>query len=138
MLKGDPGRHREELKRLVLMSAERLSEMRRSASTGILSEIEKEIKANYGDNLTLRDLADKYYVNSSYLGRLFKKQYDCSFKEYLCSVRIEEAAALLRETDDDVTVIAERVGYNNTGWFTQKFIEIMGCTPAKYRNSAQE
>ena len=138
VLKGDPGRHREELKRLVLMSAERLSEMRRSASTGILSEIEKEIKANYGDNLTLRDLADKYYVNSSYLGRLFKKQYDCSFKEYLCSVRIEEAAALLRETDDDVTVIAERVGYNNTGWFTQKFIEIMGCTPAKYRNSAQE
>jgi YesN/AraC family two-component response regulator len=134
VLKGNPDREREELKRLALLYMERLSEIRRNASTGILGEIEKEIRADYRENLTLRDLADKYYVNSSYLGRLFKKQFGCSFKEYLCAVRIEEAAAMLRETDDDVSVIAERVGYNNTGYFTQKFMEIKGCTPAKYRN----
>lgn len=134
ILNGNPGKHRDELKKLALLYADRLAGIRSSISQGVLGDIEKEIHTHYMENLTLKDLADKYYVNSAYLGRLFKKQYDCSFKEYLCSVRIEAAAALLRDTDDDVTLIAERVGYNNTGYFTHKFVELMGCTPVRFRN----
>ena len=35
-------------------------------------------------------------MNSAYLGQLFKKKYGVSFREYLNSRRIEEAAAVLR------------------------------------------
>ena len=136
VLKGNPARERGELEHLALLYARRLSGMRRNTSQGVLNEIENEIREHYMDNLTLKDLADKYYVNSSHLGRLFKKQYNCSFKEYLCAVRIEEAAALLSTSADDVSMIAEKVGYNNIGYFTHKFIEIKGCSPAKYRAEA--
>ena len=33
----------------------------------------KEIKENYAANLTLKGLSEKYYVNSAYLGQLFRK-----------------------------------------------------------------
>ncbi len=138
ILKGSPDKQGDELKKLALLYADRLSEIRSSISPGVLGDIEKEIRTHYMENLTLKDLADKYYVNSSYLGRLFKKQYDCSFKEYLCSVRIEAAATLLRDTNEDVTLIAERVGYNNPGYFTHKFAELMGCSPAKFRNETHK
>ena len=62
--------------------AEYLQSLRKNASRGILHDIEKELASNFAQNITLRDLAAKYYVNSSYLGQLFKKRYGVSFKDY--------------------------------------------------------
>ncbi|MBQ7480966.1 MAG: response regulator [Lachnospiraceae bacterium] len=127
---------RTHLKRFAISYAEYLVQLRKNVSRGILQEIEHEIRANFADNLTLKDLSRKYYVNSSYLGQLFKKKYDQSFKDYLCSVRISEAASMLLKTDEKIPVIAEKVGYKDTDYFIQKFIELKGCTPAKYRRNS--
>lgn len=127
---------RTHLKRFAISYAEYLVQLRKNVSRGILQEIEREIRANFADNLTLKDLSRKYYVNSSYLGQLFRKKYDQSFKDYLCSVRINEAASMLLKTDEKIPVIAEKVGYKDTDYFIQKFIELRGCTPAKYRRNS--
>ncbi|MCR5234247.1 MAG: response regulator [Lachnospiraceae bacterium] len=127
---------RTHLKRFAISYAEYLVQLRKNVSRGILQDIEREIRANFADNLTLKDLSRKYYVNSSYLGQLFKKKYDQSFKDYLCSVRISEAASMLLKTDEKIPVIAEKVGYKDTDYFIQKFIELKGCTPAKYRRNS--
>ncbi len=115
--------------------AEYLTSLRKNASKGILYEIEKELAVNYAQNITLRDLAGKYYVNSSYLGQLFKKRYGVSFKDYLSGIRIDEAASLLLKTDKKITEIAEEVGYHDTDYFINRFIAIKGCTPSKYRKN---
>ncbi|MCR5734111.1 MAG: response regulator [Lachnospiraceae bacterium] len=124
---------RNHLKRFAESYADYLNQLRKNVSHSVLLEIEKEIKTNFSENLTLKDLSRKYYVNSSYLGQLFKKRYDQSFKDYLCSVRIDEAASMLLKTADKIPVIAEKVGYKDTDYFISKFIELKGCTPAKYR-----
>ncbi|MCR5406435.1 MAG: response regulator [Lachnospiraceae bacterium] len=127
---------RTHLKRFAISYAEYLVQLRKNVSRGILQEIEREIRSNFADNLTLKDLSRKYYVNSSYLGQLFRKKYDQSFKDYLCSARINEAASMLLKTDEKIPVIAEKVGYKDTDYFIQKFIELRGCTPAKYRRNS--
>ncbi|MCR4741115.1 MAG: response regulator [Lachnospiraceae bacterium] len=124
---------RTHLKKFAGSYADYLGQLRKNVSRGVLQDIEKEIKTNFAENLTLKDLSRKYYVNSSYLGQLFKKKYDQSFKDYLCAVRIDEAAAMLLKTADKIPVIAEKVGYKDTDYFITKFIELKGCTPAKYR-----
>ena len=126
---------RIHLKRFALSYAEYLTELSKNASTDILLEIEKEIKLNYAENLTLKDLSRKYYVNTSYLGQLFRKKYDQSFKDYLSSVRINEAASMLLKTDEKIAIIAEKVGYKDMDYFIQKFIDLKGCTPARYRRN---
>ncbi len=121
------------LSRFACAYAEYLSQLRKHASSGILSEIEREIRKNYRENLTLRDLGKKYYINSSYLGQVFRKQYGQSFKDYLSAYRIEEAARQLRSTDKRISQIAEDVGYKDSDYFIRKFIELKGCTPFRYR-----
>ncbi len=126
---------RVHLKRFALGYAEYLGQLRKNASRGVLAEVEKEIRLNYSENLTLRDLSKKYYVNPAYLGQMFKKKYNQSFKDYLCTVRINEAASMLLKSDDKISFIAEKVGYKDVDYFIQKFIEQKGITPAKYRRN---
>lgn len=126
---------RVHIKRFALGYADYLSQLRKNASRGVLAEVEKEIKQNFADNLTLRDLSKKYYVNPAYLGQMFKKKYNQSFKDYLCTVRINEAASMLLKSEDKIAMISEMVGYKDVDYFIQKFIEQKGITPAKYRRN---
>lgn len=121
------------LKHFACEYAEYLAQLKKNVSHGILDAIEKEIRENYVENLRLRDLGKKYYINSSYLGQLFRKKYGQSFSDYLTEYRMAEATKLLLKTDKKVNRIAEEVGYKDSDYFIRKFIELKGCTPSKFR-----
>lgn len=129
---------RAHLRRFACEYAEYLIQLRKNVSRGILLEVEREVREHFADNLTLKDLSKKYYVNSSYLGQIFRKKYGQSFKDYLSNYRINEAAQLLVKTDKKISVIAEAVGYHDTDYFISRFIEQKGCTPARYRKNAED
>ena len=121
------------LSRFCCEYADYLVQLRKNVSRGVLLEIEKEVKEHYAENLSLRELSKKYFVNSAYLGQIFRKKYNQSFKDYLSNYRINEAATQLIKTDKKIGQIAEDVGYKDSDYFIRKFIEIKGCTPSKYR-----
>ena len=123
----------EHLSSFGIEYAKYLSQLRKNVSGNILVDIEKEIKENYMNNISLKDLSAKLFINSSYLGQIFKKKYGMSFKDYLTNYRINEACLMLLQTDEKITRIAELVGYKDSDYFVRKFIEIKGCTPSKYR-----
>ncbi|MBN2619237.1 MAG: response regulator [Spirochaetales bacterium] len=110
-----------------------LQQLRCNVSRGIFGRVEKEIEDNYSKNLTLKDLSEKLYVNSAYLGQIFRKKYGHSFKDYLNNYRIDQAAMLLLRTDLKIYQIAESVGYHDQDYFIRRFISSKGCTPTKYR-----
>lgn len=118
--------------------AEYLAQLRRNVSGSVLQIVEKEIQDHYAMNLTLRDLGQKYYINSSYLGQIFKKEFGKSFKDYLSDYRIMKASDMLLNTDLKIGQIAEKVGYLDIDYFVSKFIERKGCTPSKYRKKSIE
>lgn len=125
----------KHLSRFACEYSDYLSQLRKNVSTGVLHEIEKEIKENYAENLTLRELGKKYYINSSYLGQIFRKKYGQSFKDYLNNHRINEAGKQLLNTDKKISQIAEDVGYRDTDYFICKFIELKGCSPSRFRKN---
>ena len=126
---------REHMKNFALQYADYLMSLRKNVSRGILSSIEKDISEHYAENISLRNLGEKYYMNSSYLGQVFRKKYNVSFKDYLTNIRINEAAKMLLMSDKKINQIAEEVGYMDCDYFIRKFIEIKGCTPSKYRKN---
>ena len=102
------------------------------------SEVNQEEILDYISESAFEDgvkRGSKSYINSSYLGQLFRKKYGKSFKDYLTDYRIEEAARLLLKTDKKIINISEEVGYKDSDYFLQKFIERKGCTPSKYRRT---
>ena len=114
-----------------------LTQMRKNVSRGTLANIEKEIRKHYSENLTLKELSEKYYVNSAYLGQLFRKKYGQSFKDYLNNFRMEKAAAELMRTDKKIYEIADSVGFRDIDYFVNRFIIAKGCTPANFRKQTQ-
>ncbi len=114
-----------------------LAQLRKNVSRGILGDIEREVREHYAENLTLKELSEKYYVNSAYLGQIFRKKYGQSFKDYLNNYRLEQAASMLLRTDDKIYQIAEAVGYHDLDYFVNRFIAAKGCTPAKFRKQAR-
>lgn len=118
--------------------ADYLAQLRSRSARGVLAEIEKEIRENYSRNLTLRELSRKYFINSAYLGQIFRKKYGVSFKDYLNAYRMDRAAELLLHTDMKTVEIAERVGYHDPDYFINRFIAVKGCTPAKFRKQTRE
>lgn len=120
-------------KKFILEISDYLNSLRKHVFGGILTDIEREITENYMQNLSLKSLSEKYYINRAYLGQLFKKQFGVSFKDYLNNYRIEKACEILLRTDDKIYEIAEAVGFNNTDYFISKFVQIKGVTPLQFR-----
>lgn len=128
---------RIHLSKFVCQYSDYLSQLRKNVSRGVLFDVEQEIKEHYAENLTLRELGAKYYVNSAYLGQIFQKKFGVSFKDYLNRYRMDQAAIKLIRTDEKIYQIAQDVGYKNLDYFINKFIAAKGCTPSKYRRQAQ-
>lgn len=128
---------KEEMIRVLSEYGDYLMRLRPGQSGEMLRQIEEDIREHYKENLTLKDMGKKYFVNSAYLGQTFKKQYGESFKDYLNRVRIEAAEELLLYSDKKIYEIAEEVGYKDMDYFINKFISLKGCTPAKFRRQVK-
>lgn len=99
----------------------------------LLEQLDRFIRKNYNKNITLKTVAQKYYLNPVYLGQLFKKHYGMYFNSYLQKIRIEEAKKLLKSTDMKIYEISQAVGYNDTDYFIQCFTKFCNMTPNQYR-----
>ena len=127
---------KKHLTRFACEYGEYLAQLRKKVSHGVLASVEREVRENYAENLTLKELSEKYFVNAAYLGQVFRKKYEVSFKDYLNNYRMEKAAQLLIRTDKKIYEIAEEVGFRDLDYFVNRFIAAKGCTPAKFRKQA--
>lgn len=127
----------EELHKYYLRFFGNLSDMLRPGSVyagnDTIEQIKIYIQRNYARNLTVEFLAPLFYLNSSYLSHLFRKQTGEKFVQYLNAIRIEKAKELLMTTDKKLYQIAKAVGYDNNKYFFRVFKKWVGMTPEQYR-----
>lgn len=102
----------------------------------IVSEMVAYIAQNYQNNISISELAEhKYFMNSSYLSRLFKNETGKTFSSYLQEFRMEKAKELLESDLLKITDVAMLSGYNDVSRFIQYFKKAYGVTPEEYRHS---
>ncbi|HCG35183.1 MAG TPA: hypothetical protein DER23_02455 [Clostridiales bacterium] len=100
-----------------------------------LSRCINNINEKYKENLTARDMADRFNISYSYFSRMFKRLTGRSFCQYLNSIRIAEAEKLLVTTDMTITAIAMETGFCDTCHLIVKFKEEKGTTPMGFRKT---
>lgn len=88
---------------------------------------------HYGEDINLNLVADKLNLTPGYLSSIFKEKTNVNFSEYLNSLRIERAKALLTNLDLRIQDIALQVGYQNANSFIRMFKRSSGLTPGEYR-----
>lgn len=118
----------------VLESAELAASLRKTNAKGDIMKIKHYIEQHYNEDISLKSIAARYYMNPVYLGQLFKKTFGLYFNDFLLQIRIDNAKRLLRQTEMRVYEIARSVGFDNSDYFVCKFEKVEGKTPTAYRN----
>lgn len=98
-------------------------------------QLVKYIDGHYDQELYIRDLSARFYLNQFYCCRLFKKVLGKTFSEYVVSIRINKACQLIKNTDLSIKEIALKVGYADYFYFNKVFKKQCGTTPARYRKA---
>lgn len=91
------------------------------------------IQQHYSEPITLEDVCSATGFSASYFSTMFKKETGVGFAKYLTRVRIDQAKALLQETNLPVSEICARVGYSDIKHFTNIFKKITSLNPGQYR-----
>lgn len=100
---------------------------------GAIDTVKRLVRESYKENLSMRNIASKVYMNAAYLGQLFKVETGMGFNEYLFQVRMDNAKRMLLHTDMKVYEIATAVGYSDLDWFYKKFKQHTGFNSSEYR-----
>lgn len=101
----------------------------------IIDDVIRYMRRNFSEEFNLSDLSLEFYLSKNSLCKLFKDTTGMTVTEYVQKIRIEEACSYLRQTDDKIITVANRVGYSDIKFFNKIFKRITGKTPGQYRNS---
>jgi len=101
-------------------------------------KVSEYISSHYSDTIKVSEIADMLHINEAYLSRIFKKNMGKSIVTYLWDFRIEIAKRMLKETDMQISEIAEDIGISDARYFSRKFRNMTGMTPGDYRNSMEK
>ncbi|MBJ6363896.1 helix-turn-helix domain-containing protein [Paenibacillus sp. GCM10012307] len=100
-------------------------------------QVESMIQAHYAEDITLHSIAAQLGYDRSYLSRVFRSSYDCTFSQYLRRLRIGKARELLADTSFSLKEIAERTGFKTIYHFNRVFKELEGVSPGGWRQKEQ-
>jgi len=91
------------------------------------------IDRTYAQPLDIAALARIAHASQAHFIRTFRATFGETPHRYLQRRRVERAMFLLRETDLSVTDICLDVGFSSLGTFSRTFRDIVGRSPAAYR-----
>lgn len=98
----------------------------------LMNTISDFIEKNYSSKLNLQDVATELGYEYSYFSRLFRKVFSVPFPEYLNSYRCGAAVEMIRSTDQNLSAIAKKSGFQSIRTFNSVFQKQMGMTPTEY------
>ena len=122
------------LMQLLLQETCRKNPLESSAENSSLAANAKRLlDLNFASPLSSAEIARELNCNVDYLGRLFRKEFNCSMMQYLNKIRCREAAYLLQTSTSSIKEIAFFSGFNDLPFFRKQFFRFYSATPGQYR-----
>ena len=89
-------------------------------SNSLVCDILEYINKNLNDEITIDDLANRFYFDKTYIMKRFKREIKLSIHEYINSMRIYNS--LIYFSDDNYIIsIAFKNGFNSLEYFSEIF-----------------
>ena len=112
------------------------SEEQKKRADNAIDYIQKYIEGHLSDDLSLVRLAEKVYLNPSYLSRLYKQTTGTTLSDFIDNARIKKAKELLKKENVKIHEVSKAVGYETAASFTRFFRKIIGCSPQEYHDTS--
>lgn len=123
---------------IVSLLRQRLNPFRaakKTVSTPLLDAMVAYMEQNLSTMLSLDALAEEFHVSVSCVKRLFSQYKQTGAMQFFTGLKIERAKKLLREKEQNISQIAESLGYDNSHYFCNRFKKFTGMSPLEYRHS---
>ncbi len=135
----------EELKQTVVEAITKLENeklqgntLQKESSAGnkktAVEQVKEYLEKHYNEVITRNHIESLVHLNRDYINREFKVATGYSLMEYIQYYRILTAKKLLSETDDTVSEICIKIGYDSPAYFSKIFKKRAGITPMDYRS----
>lgn len=82
--------------------------------------------------VSLEAISRTFSYNKAYFTTLFRKHFGVPFTDFLNRYKIENAHALIRSGNRNLSEVAQLSGFNYYAYFFRKFKEVSGMTPGEY------
>ncbi len=102
-----------------------------------ITQIQIWLQDNFYREIIMSQLANKFGMSTRTLNRRFKAALGISPLDFLQTVRINVAKDLLKTSNLSISEIADKVGYQDTGFFTSLFKKHLAVNPAAYRETVR-
>ncbi|MGG3309438.1 helix-turn-helix domain-containing protein [Paenibacillus lautus] len=110
----------------------RLSVLSIRSKRSEIIQAQKYVIQHVTEKLTLEEMAGYLNLNSSYFSRLFKRETNQNFIEYVNMVKLQKAKQLLQQSNKTVEEISDYLGYANKSYFIKLFKREIGMTPSEF------
>lgn len=101
--------------------------------------IKKYIDDHFTDHdFSLDNMSRELSYNKKYISYVFKKHFGIGIIEYLNTVRIQNACAMIEQGFTSVTDIADRCGYSDAQYFSKIFKAKMSIVPTQHIYNVQK
>lgn len=91
------------------------------------------INENLQNKLTLNQICENTNVSKYYLCHKFKTTVGMTVFDYIEFARISLAKDLLTKTDNSISLISQKVGFESFAYFSKVFKSYENCTPSAFR-----
>ena len=129
------------LRQIFLLVQRTRQEERPTVSTYIQEEMEfarRYFNEHYNEPISIQEYAESRNMSVCYFQRNFKQIVKHTPMQYLLTIRVNNAASLLKTTDYSMAEIAAIVGYEDPLYFSRLFRKIKGVSPRDYRNLVKD
>ncbi|MEB9897684.1 helix-turn-helix domain-containing protein, partial [Bacillus cereus] len=106
--------------------------VRRRGGNRLVAEVKELIERELQGELSLQGVADRLFINASYLSRLFKQEMEQPFSAYVLERRMERAKEALFQ-GKRVYDAAQAAGFRDVSYFTKVFRKYWGVTPSEWK-----
>lgn len=116
---------------------ERLERIKMDSSDEVLMQkVMNIINRNLSStDFSVEKLADEIGISRAHLHRKLKELTNLSTRDFIRSIRMKQAANLLKENKFSIAEVAYATGYANPSHFSNVFKEYHGVTPTQYMNT---
>lgn len=100
-------------------------------------QVQTWIQSNYDREIIFNDVAQRFGMSTRTMNRRFKHANSKTPIQYLRDIRIDHARELLKTSNLSISDISDRIGYQDTSYFTKLFKQQLGKTPSDYRTTVR-
>ncbi len=116
-----------------LFSCVQLQPLEKHMQTGLSYQVLHYISEHFTEPLSLETTARALGISRIHLSHIFSQQLKINFRQYINTLRIDRACALLRDPSYTISQIVYLCGYGNPRTFHRAFLSQCGMPPKQYR-----